>query len=265
MVLIRVMMAIFHKWKINPFTYFIFLSFLLTGYIKNILLIFLILCIHELGHIFFLKRFSYSITRVEIFPFGGITTTEKPINTPINQDICIYLGGVLFQGLLFLLFSFFYKNGFLYENTYNLFLKYNTSILCFNLLPIKPLDGGEILELLFEKFFPYAKSFSLSIIVSFLFLLIFLLYNIKCNLNGYIVISFLLYKILDFTKKKEHYKNKFYLERYLYTFPYKKIEHHEVQDITLLKKETLHFFKENQKYRHEKEILQEKFDIHTYF
>ena len=74
------MKNIFPKIKINSATYILFLSFLLTGFIKNILLIFLIVIIHEIGHVFFLKYFHYKIEKVEIFPFGGLTTTNKYIN-----------------------------------------------------------------------------------------------------------------------------------------------------------------------------------------
>ena len=98
---ILVMKTIFPKFKINSLTYLIFLSFLLTGFIKNILLIFLIVVVHELGHFFFLKYFSYEIEKIEIYPFGGVTTTNKYINSPINHDLIIYMGGVFFQLLLF--------------------------------------------------------------------------------------------------------------------------------------------------------------------
>lgn len=253
------------KLKINSLCYLIFISFLLTGFIKNALLIFFIIFIHELGHIFFLKCFHYKITKVEIFPFGGVTTTEKLINSPINKDIIIYLGGFLFQIVLELVFLFLYSNSIIYENTYTLFQYYNQSILFFNLLPIRSLDGGELLLLFLQKFVPYVKSLKISNGISVFFLVLFLLYNIKSNLNQMIVISFLIYKLIDFYRKKEYFKNKFLLERYLYTIPYKKIEHNEEQNVEILKKETLHFFKEREKYRHEREILKEKFDIKTYF
>lgn len=253
------------KFKINALCYFIFLSFLLTGFIKNILLIFLIVFIHELGHVFFLKCFHYEILKVELLPFGGVTKTDKLINSPIDKDILIYLGGIFFQILLAVLFRFLYQNGWILENTYFLFQYYNKSIFLFNLLPIRPLDGAEILLLLFQKFMPFEKTLRISNQMSIVFLFLFVLYNIKSNLNQMIVISFLLYKIIDFVRKKEFLKNKFLLERFLYNIPYKKIEHTVITNPNLLKKETLHFFKKGEKYVHEKEILRQKFDNRTYF
>ncbi len=265
MVNIKAMKTIFPKFKINSITYLIFLSFLLTGFIKNILIIFIIILFHELGHIFFLKCFKYEIEKVEIFPFGGVTTTNKYINSPINKDIIIYLGGAFFQMILYFLFWTFSTYGIINENTYSLFKMYNQSILLFNLLPIKPLDGGEIVLLIIQKHVPYSKSLSISNAISILFLILFLLYNIHSNLNNYVIISFLLYKTIYFFQKKKFYQNKFLLERYMHNLPFRKIEHNIKQSTELLKKETLHFFKEKNKYMHEREILKRKFDIHTYF
>lgn len=260
------MKTIFPKLKINEMSYLVFLSFLLTGFIKNILLIFLIICIHELGHIFFLKCFSYEIEKVEIFPFGGLTTTKnKYINSPINKDILIYLGGILFQTFLFLFFFLLHRIGKVNDYTFQLFHLYNKSIFLFNLLPIRPLDGGEIVALFLEKYLPYEKAFAIMNKISVLFLSLFILYTIHSNLNNYIIIAFLLWKTINYFRKKRWYVHKFLLERYMHTFPYKKIEHNENQKITLLKKETLHFFKDQNKYLHEHEILKQKFDIHGTF
>ncbi len=260
------MKTIFPKWKINEISYLVFLSFLLTGFIKNILLIFIIICIHELGHLTFLKLFHYEIEKIEIFPFGGLTTTKnKYINSPINKDILIYLGGILFQSFLFVFFFLLYETGKITENTFLLFNLYNKSIFVFNLLPIRPLDGGELLSLLLEKQFPYEKAYTIMNNIAVLFLTLFILYTINTNVNNYIVITFLLCKTITFFKKKKWYIHKFLLERYMHSFPYKKIEHNEKQEILLLKKETLHFFKNGGKYLHEQEIVKRKFDIHSQF
>lgn len=151
------MKTILTKCKINPTTYFLFLAFLFTGHIKNILLIFTIIFIHEMGHVFFLKRKQIPIESIEFFPFGGITKTTRPINTPINEDLLIYSGGILFQILLFGIFLLFKNGNWINENTFLLFKKYNNSIFLFNCLPICPLDGGEIVKLFLEKNIPIKK------------------------------------------------------------------------------------------------------------
>lgn len=259
------MKDIFQKFKINYVTYLFFFTFLITGHIKNIILIYLIVFFHELGHVLFLKYFKYPIESIEILPFGGVTKTDKLINTPINHDLVIYFGGVFFQGLLFLIFIFLFLKGIILESTYKLFCDYNFSILIFNLLPIRPLDGGELLRLFFEKKYSFFKAQKLSNLLSVLFLFIFLVINLQFNLNNYVIISFLMVKIYELVKKEGYYKNKFMLERLMYTFPYKKINNEKVKNLSLLKKDTYHFFKDGEKYVSEKELLRRKFDIRSYF
>lgn len=243
------------KFKINSFTYLLILSSLLTGFIKNIGLILLIVVVHELGHVFFIHHYEYEIEALEIFPFGGITKVKKPINTPLKKEIIIACGGVLFQFLLFLIFYYFRESGIIRENTYHLFQTYNKTILIFNLLPIIPLDGSVIWHALLEYFFSYQKAYIGYIITAIIFFSFFFLFHTINSLNNYMILTFLIFKIYDAYKKRKYYENKFYLERYLYEFPYTKIESHSFPDISKLKKDTLHFFWKNDRYLHEKEFL----------
>ncbi len=259
------MTNIFPKFKINAITYLLFLTFVLTGHIKNIILIFLIVIVHELGHIFFLKLFKYEIESVEIFPFGGFTKSYKYINTPIKQDMFIYIGGVLFQFFLLVIFYFLEQNFFISNQTYNLFKTYNLSILVFNLLPIRPLDGGELFKLILESFCSYYKAQKIINFMSIVFLGIFLLINIKFNLNNYVIISFLLVKIYNLIKEEKVYLNKFFLERFMYVFPYHKIKNETKENLYLLKKDTYHYFYAQKRYISEKELLGRKFDINSHF
>lgn len=259
------MKDIFQKLKINHVTYLLFFTFLITGHIKNILLIFTIVVVHEIGHVFFLKFFKYPIESIEILPFGGITKTNKLINTPINYDLIIYFGGILFQCLLLIIFYIFFENEIILDGTFKMFLDYNFSILVFNILPIRPLDGGEILRLFLEKKCSFFKAQKISNWLSVLFLIVFLFINFKFSLNNYVIISFLMVKIYDLIKKEGYYKNKFMLERLMYTFPYKKINNERVKNISLLKKDTYHYFRDGEKYVSEKELLKRKFDIRSYF
>ncbi len=265
MEIISVMKTIFSKLKIHEATYLLFLIFLLTGHIKNIFIIFLIVLFHELGHVFWLKHFHYEINQIEILPFGGLTKTNKLVNTPISHDILIYLGGVSFQFLLYIFFILFNHFGIIYFQTYQMFLTYNTAILIFNLLPIRPLDGGEIMRLGLEKYFSFYQAQKLSNFLSFFFLFLFFLSNITFNLNNYLICSFLLVKLYELVKIRPILQNKFYLERLFYTFPYTKIRHEKKKKLNMLKKDTWHYFPDGQKIISEKKLLKEKFDILSHF
>lgn len=214
---------------------------------------------HELGHIMFIKHYHYTITKVEIFPFGGMTTVEKKINTPLKQELWISLGGVLFQGFLFFFFFVLWHNQFILENTYQLFLNYNKVILLFNLLPISPLDGSIIVHTILEYFLSYEKAYKCYFLCSVITFLLFLTFHTIKSLNNYMIVTFLLFKIIEAYQKRKYYQNKFYLERYLYELPYRKMKSHSKIELEKLKKDTLHFFWRKDRYVHEKEVLKQKY------
>lgn len=232
---------------INYFTYFYFFMAFLCGYFKNTLILFFIVLIHEFGHILIIKLFKYKIVKVTIYPFGGITKIDKPINSSINQELFIAFGGILMQ-LISLLFI---KN--------HLFYYYSLNIILFNLLPIYPLDGYRIINLILDKFLAFEKSLKYSNILSIIILITFLLFNIFSYQKNYLICSFLIIEIFLMFKKQKYLIHKFYLERYLYNFPYHKISSEDSLNIHLLKKNTLHFFKYHNRYLHEKGVLKSFF------
>ena len=242
------MMNILAKFQINFFTYFYFFLACLCGYFKNTCLLFTIVIIHEMGHLLFIKLFKYQIIKVTIYPFGGITKINSPINSSINKDLLIAIGGILMQ----LISLIFIKN--------KLFRYYSLTIIFFNLLPIYPLDGNKIINLILDKFLPFKTSLKYSNIFSILVLSIFLIYNISTNNKNYLICSFLLVELFMMVKNQKYLINKFYLERYLYNFPYEQIKSEKKVDIGLLKKNTLHFFKNNDYFLHEKKILKNYFE-----
>lgn len=245
------------KFKLNSFTYFLLFSSLCTGFFKNILLILVIVLVHELGHVVTLRHFEYEILKVEIYPFGGITKVNKPLNTPLRKEIVIASSGVFFQCLLYVIFAFLFWQGFIYEKTFSLFCQYNKVIFWFNLLPIVPLDGSILLHSLLEYFFSYKRAYFLYFVFSIIAFFLFVSYHTVYSLNNYMILFFLMYHILLVYRKRKYYQNRFFLERYLYEFPYQKIASHPYPNLDFLKKDTLHFFWMKDRYLHEKEFLKE--------
>ena len=246
------------KLKINYYTYFLLISAILCGVFKECLILFSIVLIHELGHIIMIKYFHYKIKEIEILPFGGITKIEKDLNSAINKEIIISISGIMMQLVLFIILSFLKNHNLINLNIYYLFLKYNFSILIFNLLPIIPLDGSIFIKSIFEKFFSFYYSQIMIIILSVLFLGIFFYLNYYFSLNNYLIGIFLLYKIYDYIINLKYLKNRFLLERYLHNYQYKDIK--LIDKLNLMQKERKHFFKVNQRLIEEKEILKSYFN-----
>ena len=196
--------------KINSLTYILILLFLLGGYFKYLCMILIIMCVHELGHIFFMVIFKRKITNIYILPTGGLTFIDSYISTPIKEDILIALGGVFFQSLFGLMFSL--SGDFYY---------YNRLIILFNLLPIYPLDGFNFFRLILEVFMPFKTSLKLSMVISLIFTII--LFK-SFNFN---ILMFLFLIVMQYKEYKSHkyLLNRFYLERLNNSFTFKKIKH----------------------------------------
>ncbi|MBE6154023.1 MAG: hypothetical protein E7163_00390 [Firmicutes bacterium] len=254
------MKSIKNLFKVNISTYFLILTFLFTGLIKNIILIYLIVIVHELGHIFIVKLLKYKIIKVDIYPMGGVTTINKKINTSIKHEILISIFGIVFQIILGFIFLIMFKFSYISSNTYVLFINYNKTIMLFNMLPIIPLDGYIFFRSIWELILPYKKAFYLSFIVSITFIFLFITYNEIYSLNNYLVISFLIYKIITTFKDFKYEYFRFLMERHLYDLKYSKVKYHNDIDLKLLKKDTYHYFKDNNKIYSEKKLLAKKFN-----
>ena len=64
---ISAMKNIKNLFNINIATYFLILTFCFTGLIKNIILIYIIVIFHELGHILIIKILRYKIIKIDIY------------------------------------------------------------------------------------------------------------------------------------------------------------------------------------------------------
>ena len=146
---------------------------------------YIIVLVHEAGHIFFGYLFNYKVKKINIYPFGGITIFESNLNNKFISDFLVSLGGVIFQLLLFLIV----KKTDTYA--YKIFLTYNTSIMFFNLIPIVSLDGGKIVNAIINHFIPYKKALRVSIYISYIFILLLLFLNVN-NINMLLIIVLLI-------------------------------------------------------------------------
>ncbi len=253
------MKIILNKYKIHSTTYVLFLVSFLCGMFRRVLYLFFIVCFHELGHLFFIKLFHYKVIEVVIYPFGGITRVEHRLNDSIKKEIIISCGGVFFQLILGILVIF----SSLYDK--ELFLFYNSVILIFNLLPIIPLDGSVFVHHLLEIFFSFELSLDFYEAFSVVSLLSFILINYFFRLDNYFICMVLIFQYVAFFKNKKYYRNRFYLERYLYDFPSKKIRNEKGGNYKVLRKNTRHFFYNGKRYETEREILTKVFDKKEYF
>lgn len=147
--------------QISP-SFWIFLLFFTNIYqdpsleavILGIVLI-LSLLVHEYGHAMTAYYFGKS-PEITLEAFGGNAKYNNYGITP-KQKFLITLNGPLFESFLIVLSYYFLKQNF-FENHYIRFFLYATMRLnilwcLFNLIPLKPLDGGHLLHYFLEKKF----------------------------------------------------------------------------------------------------------------
>lgn len=248
------------KIKVHYLTYFFILMACLTGMFKNFIVLAFIIIIHELGHIIIIKYFKYEIIEVLFLPFGGQTKITKDLNSPLKEEFLISISGVLFQLFISFFIYAFFDAGYINMYDYLIFKNYSLAIIVFNLLPIIPLDGSYIFKSILEYIISYKKAYFINIIISLIFLLLFLSYNYLYGLNNYLICSFLLYKIIIEIKNFKFQYNRFLLERYLKKFRMRKIKILNYNEIHKMQKERKHYFLFQNKFLNEKDRLHKLFD-----
>lgn len=236
-------MKIISSIRIHPLSYLIALIFFLMGYFNNYITFMIIIFIHELGHIISGILFKWKIDKIVILPFGCLTKFNVIINKPIKEEFIISIMGIIFQ----ILFS------------YKINELYNIIIIIFNLLPIYPLDGSKILNLCLNKVSNFKLSYLITIYISFILIIILIIsIIIKKDIILLIIIIPLIINIYKEYKNRYIIINKFYLERYLYKFKFKKKK--IINNINKMKRDYIHIIKNNNKYIMEEEFLKNMFD-----
>lgn len=246
------------KIKIHYTFLILFILSIFLGLFKEFVCIILVLTIHEIGHLFFLKIFKYDVSLITIYPFGGVIKYKEK-NDYNYRIILITLGGVIFNVLSFILF-----------NVIGLKLLSNLSLFFFliNLIPILPLDGGRVNVFLMSYLFPYRISkiigYILSIVIS-LFIIFFLIFNydgiylymllfvfIRMNITNILGIGreynkFILLKYLNPNKDLKIKKTKFWTKRPLLSLFYGKTTLFDFETFTVCEDDLLESYYKNKK------------------
>lgn len=187
-----------------------------TGHFLEVITLFVIVLIHELGHVAMAKELGWRVSEVQLLPFGGVATMEDAYATDPLDEIVIALAGpflnVVMMGLSFLLwFAGIWK-----EDWAHFFLVSNAAIAAFNLLPIWPLDGGRILQALLCWLMPYRRAAMLSLLGSTLLAGVMLgLSIIDMQVNLMVVGSYLLVVNIQAFLRFPYQFFRFLMEKYV--------------------------------------------------
>ncbi len=211
------MLSLVKKIKINPLFWFVIGIGVITGYFKEIIMIFSIVLIHELGHSVAAQYFKWKIRKIELLPFGGVAEVDEYGNRPLKEEFIVIIAGPLQHvwliGLSFLLLPY----QFWTVADHQMFIMHNLMVLTFNLLPIWPLDGGKLLYLFYSIKMPFQKSLEITLKTSFLLLCLFTvtsIYLFPFHLNLWVVLFFLFFTHYFDWRKRSFAYMRFLMERY---------------------------------------------------
>ncbi|EES73050.1 peptidase, M50 family [Paenibacillus sp. oral taxon 786 str. D14] len=170
------------KWRgiaisFHPFFVIIMLMSVLTGHFLELLALFTIVFVHEMGHVFAARMYDIKVLSVQMLPFGGVAVMEDAGDLTAGREMVIALAGPL-QNLLLIGASLLLHAVGIWDGPFlSYFIQSNLLIALFNLLPILPLDGGKISQALCSLVMPYYATLLWSYRISLLFSALLVAYS----------------------------------------------------------------------------------------
>lgn len=172
--------------RVHPLFGLVAIAGALTGQFLELITLFTIVIIHELGHIFAALAVGWRVVSMELLPFGGVAKVDEWGSTRAKHEVLVALAGPFMNGVMVLFGYLMLWMGLWTQGWSDFFISGNLVIACFNLLPVWPLDGGKVLQALLSKWLPYYKTIHISVIWSCICIVILLgisfLFPFKWNL-----------------------------------------------------------------------------------
>lgn len=248
-------MYIFKKIHFHGLYFVVALIAVLTGFFKEFVVFNGILLFHELGHVLVGLYYQWNIEKILILPFGAVTIFQEKMNRPIYEEFLISIAGIGFQMILYFLVCALFSRSMMFD-------RYHWSIILFNLLPIYPLDGSKLLNLILSYFLPFRFCHIVGIVMSFLFVGLFFWFWF--DLVSILIVICLFQRIVFEIRHHGILFYHFLLERYLYNFHFKRRKYLKSDDVNLMVRGCFHFFSDGEKMITEKEMLKKRFDFSYY-
>lgn len=144
------------RFRINLLFLLLGLLYTWMGFLREILLVFSAVFLHELAHLLTAYMLGIKIQEIVIWPFGGQARVEDFTALEPEKEILLALSGPL---LSFSLAGIFYfGDWFANEQWRSLFVNINLLLGAFNSIPALPLDGGHVLQALLAGRIGYRRS-----------------------------------------------------------------------------------------------------------
>jgi Zn-dependent protease len=146
-----------------------------TSFIWSVLeylTLFSIVLMHEFGHSLACRQVGGQANQIVLWPLGGVAYVAPPLRP--GATLWSIAAGPLVNVVLFPIFSLIWFLGHnanisadAHEFVFAIWF-INTLLLCFNLMPVYPLDGGQILRSLLWFMVGRARSLMIATIIGFI-------------------------------------------------------------------------------------------------
>ncbi len=144
--------------RIHPLALIGAIVFIGVGQGGAVLSALLALILHELAHVFTAKAFHLPVPEVEFTPFGGVARMEDICEATPLQQFLVAAAGPAMSWFLCLVCAGLMQIGWVSLVQIEGFLRWNLLLLCFNLVPVLPLDGGRMLQAILTPWLGWQKA-----------------------------------------------------------------------------------------------------------
>jgi stage IV sporulation protein FB len=237
------MFQLLGKIKIHPLFWLTIVIGLLTAHVKELLILFLLVFIHEMGHVLAAHYFGWRIQKVELLPFGGVAVMEEHGNKPLREEVIVLIAGPLQHVWIMLLCYGLFQAGIMEGELYHFLMWNNVTLLSFNLIPIWPLDGGKLLFCLLSTRYAFRLAHYYTLLLSFSLctvMLVVAIVLIPYNLTMWVILVFLFFSVWIEWKQRTFVFLRFLLERHygnreraVYLKPIKVMENEKIYKVLL--------------------------------
>ncbi|MHA0857072.1 M50 family metallopeptidase [Paenibacillus sp. CMAA1364] len=142
--------------ELHPLFVIVMLLSIVTGNFIELITLFVIVLIHEMGHLTAAVLLGIKVLSVKLLPFGGVVTMEEHGKLTALKEIVIAVAGPL-QNAIMVTIGMVMITLWGEDEYISYIIQGNIIIGLFNLLPIPPLDGGKIIQSLFSRYIPYYR------------------------------------------------------------------------------------------------------------
>lgn len=210
-------MEVLTKIKVHPLFWGVIMIGIFTARFKELIILFCIVFIHELGHALAAAHYKWRIKQIQLLPFGGVAELDEHGNKPLKEELVVVLAGPLQHVWMIAVAYVLYTMGIVREEMYYFFMWNNLLILCFNLLPIWPLDGGKIMFNILSYKLPFLRAHDMMLKVSFVLFQFILMWQLFWNITNmmmWILLLFVAVSLYQEWKQSRYAFIRFLLERY---------------------------------------------------